>query len=111
MAVGGARGIAVGAAVGGSNPGTSQDQRPRESAIGAAPAGNPRSRWVWGGGGGGGAERRRRWWWTEEEGSRGFVLYIASRKASGGGGESRTGQGPEKFSASAFRLVPLVRLG
>ena len=51
MAVGGARGIAVGAAAaavvagcGGSNPGTSQDQRPRMSAIGAAAAGNPRSR-------------------------------------------------------------------
>ena len=65
MAVGGARGIAVGAAAaavvagcGGSNPGTSQDQRPRMSAIGAAAAGNPRSR----GGFGEGREGR-----TEEE--------------------------------------------
>ena len=51
MAVGGARGIAVGAAAaavvagcGDSNPGTSQDQRPRVPDIGAAAAGNPRSR-------------------------------------------------------------------
>lgn len=51
MAVGGARGIAVGAdaagvvaGCGGSNPDTSQDQVRRESAIGAAATGNPRSR-------------------------------------------------------------------
>lgn len=59
MAVGGALGIAVGADApaaavvaggGGSNPGTSQDQRPRVSAIGAAAAGNPRSRRGFGGG-------------------------------------------------------------
>ena len=51
MAVGGARGIAVGAdaaaavvaGCGGSNPDTSQDQLPREPAIGAAATGNPRS--------------------------------------------------------------------
>jgi hypothetical protein len=105
MAVGGARGIAVGgapAAAGGSNPGTSQDQRPCESAIGAAPAGNPRSRRVSGGGGSGG---------------------VALAGGGGGGGrrrgaaalppfysiacESRRGQGPEIFPPSHFVLFPL----
>ena len=107
MAVGGARGIAVGAAAaavvagcGGSNPGTSQDQRPRMSAIGAAAAGNPRSRGGLGEGRGGKAgPRRRRWWWTEEGDARLYSIYRFEW-----GRERRTGA--RNFSALAFRFVP-----
>lgn len=111
MAVGGARGIAVGAAAaaavvvtgcGGSNPDTSQDQLPREPAIGAAATGNPRSRQEKQPGfckeerrreqvGGGGGERR-------EPPAGASILSIASRRRG-----RRTGA--RNFSAFAFRFV------
>lgn len=109
MAVGGARGIAVGtdadavvvAGCGGSNPDTSQDQLPREPAIGAAASGNPRSRQR--NKPGFCKEERRR----EEEvaavamdgGSRPPLFYLSLREGEGGG------QGPEIFPLSHFGLV------
>ena len=118
MAVGGARGIAVGAAAaavvagcGGSNPGTSQDQRPRMSTIGAAAAGNPRSR----GGLGEGREGR-----TEEEeavvvdggGRRPPLFYLSLRM-----GERAEDRGQKFFrprisfcSSSPFRVTPPRRM-
>ena len=103
MAVGGARGIAVGAAAaavvagcGGSNPGTSQDQRPRVPAIGAAAAGNPRSR----GGFGEGREAAEEEEAVVDGGRRPPPVFYLSLRM---GGESG-GQGPEIFPPSHFVL-------
>lgn len=108
MAVGGARGIAVGgaaagaAAGGGSKPGTSQDQRPRESVIGPATGGNPRSRGGFGGTGGRAEQEEEA---VVVDGGGGSVLSIAWREARGG--ESCRGQGPEIFPPPHFVLFPL----
>jgi hypothetical protein len=52
-------------------------------------------------GGGGGGRRRR-------GAAALFYLSLGERREGGRAAEDR---GPEKFSASAFRFVPLVRLG
>jgi len=111
MAVGGARGIAVDAdavvvaGCGGSNPDTSQDQLPREPAIGAAATGNPRSR-----------QEKKPGFCKEERrreevaavvvngGSRppAPLFYLSLREGEGGG------QGPEIFPLSHFGLLLLL---
>ena len=114
MAVGGARGIAVGAdaeavvvaGCGGSNPDTSQDQLPREPAIGAAATGNPRSR-----------QEKEPGFCKDERrreevvaavvvngGSRppAPLFYLSLREGEGGG------QGPEIFPLSHFGLLLLL---